>query len=159
MSARGRRSSWTENRDRAVSALLFIWQAALATTWKHRNSGRRAADRGVMRHRQKILMSWCLYNAAAGRRKKHRRLLQVVAVQEVSRNENNCEIKPGCPPTHRPHKPVVPANWICLTDPLAPNPSSVINSQSVAQILSKLTCLLSRVRFNPPLEGEYHCAG
>lgn len=38
VSARGQRSSWTENRGRAVSALLFIWRAALATAWKHRNS-------------------------------------------------------------------------------------------------------------------------
>lgn len=49
VSARGRRSSWTENRGRTVSALLFIWRAALATSWKHRNSGRRVTERAAMR--------------------------------------------------------------------------------------------------------------
>lgn len=100
-------------RTEAELCLLyfFIWRAALTTTWKHRNSGRRAANRGARRHRQKILMPSCLYKAAAGGRKKHRRLLQVVAVQEVSRNEKNCVIKLGCPPTsnpctHRPQEPV-----------------------------------------------------
>lgn len=31
VSARGQRSSWTENRGRTVSALLFIWRAAFGS--------------------------------------------------------------------------------------------------------------------------------
>lgn len=96
MSARGRRSSWTQNRGRTVSALLFIWRAALATTWKHRNSGRWAADRAAMRLRctgerfecrvKTTQQQWQTFtggNCAGGYQEKE--------------NEKVCVIKLGCP--------------------------------------------------------------